>query len=172
VNQVLSWLQDYLGFLFIMLCLGTILFYLTLGRDRPKISLRDIQAFRHFWREVDLAVESGKRLHISLGSGTINDMPGGAAFTGLTVLDCCARAASNSDRPPMVTTGDGTLTILSQDTLQNTYRSLATEQRYDPTNTRFTGLTPWPMQRSHAHDPRRKRQRQFFAVILGLRLPC
>jgi hypothetical protein len=142
VDQVLSWLQDYLGFLFIMLCLGLILFYVTLGRDRPKISLRDIQAFRHFWREVDLAVEAGKRLHISMGRGTINDVPGGAAFIGLTVLDCCARAASNSDRPPMVTTGDGALTILSQDTLQNTYRSLATEQRYDPTNARLTGLTP------------------------------
>jgi hypothetical protein len=34
------------------------------------------------------------------------------------------------------------VTILSQDTLQSTYRSLATEQRYDPTNARLTGLTP------------------------------
>ena len=42
----------------------------------------------------------------------------------------------------MTTSGDGLLTILSQDTLQSTYRSLATEQRYDPTNARMTGLTP------------------------------
>jgi hypothetical protein len=40
--------------------------------------LRDIQAFRHIRREVDLAVEAGKRLHISLGRGNINDLQGGA----------------------------------------------------------------------------------------------
>jgi hypothetical protein len=34
------------------------------------------------------------------------------------------------------------VTVLSQDTLQSTYRSLAAEQRYDPTNARLTGLTP------------------------------
>jgi len=87
-------------------------------------------------------VEAGKRLHISLGRGNINDLQGGSAFIGLTILDRCARAASNSDRPPVTTSGDGVITILSQDTLRGTYRSLAAEERYDPTNARMTGLTP------------------------------
>jgi hypothetical protein len=142
VDQVLSWLQDYIGIIFIMICLGLILFYVYWGRNRPKNGLRDIRAFRHFQREVDLAVEAGKRLHISLGRGSINDLQGGAAFIGLTILDRCAREASNSDRPSVTTTGDGVLNILSQDTLQSTYHSLAAEQRYEPTNTHLTGLTP------------------------------
>lgn len=142
MEQVLSLIIDSLGFLFILLCLGLILFYTYSSRNRPKINLRDIQAFRHFRREVELAVEAGKRVHISLGRGSINDLPGGAAFIGLSILDRCARAASNSDRPPVTTSGDGVLNILSQDTLQSTYRNLATEQRYDPTNARLTGLTP------------------------------
>ena len=142
MGQVLSLIKDYLGFLFVLLCLGLILFYFYSDRNRPKINLRDIQAFKHFRREVDLTVEAGKRLHVSLGRGNINDLQGGAAFIGLSILDCCARAASNSDRPPVTTSGDGVLTILSQDTLQSTYRNLATEQRYDPTNARLTGLTP------------------------------
>lgn len=142
MNQVLSLLNDFLSLLFIVLCLGLFFFYLGSERSREKISLRGIQAFSHFRREVDLAVEAGKRLHISLGRGNINDLQGGAAFIGLTILDRCARDASNSDRPPVTTSGDGLITILSQDTLQSTYRSLATEQRYDPTNARLTGLTP------------------------------
>jgi hypothetical protein len=142
VEQVLSLIKEYLSLLFILLCLGLILFYIFSDRNRPKINLRDIQAFHHIRREVDLAVEAGKRLHISLGRGNIFDLQGGAAFIGLTILDRCAREASNSDRPPMTTSGDGVLTILSQDTLQSTYRSLATEQRYDPTNARLAGLTP------------------------------
>jgi hypothetical protein len=142
VNQVLSMFNDFLGLLFILLCLALILSYLLSDWMRKKINLRSIQAFSHFRREVDLAVEAGKRLHISLGRGNINDLQGGSAFIGLTILDRCARDASNSDRPPVTTSGDGLVTILSQDTLQSTYRSLATEQRYDPTNARLTGLTP------------------------------
>ncbi len=138
----MSQISNALGFLFTLVCLGLILFYLFYPRVRTFINLRAIQAFSHFRREVDLAVEAGKRLHISLGRGNISDLQGGAAFIGLTILDCCARAASNSDRPPVTTSGDGVVTILSQDTLQYTYRSLATEQRYDPTNARLTGVTP------------------------------
>jgi hypothetical protein len=142
VDQAFSLFNSFLGLLFILLCLGLILFYIFSDRTREKINLRSIQAFSHFRREVDLAVEAGKRLHITLGRGNINDLQGGAAFIGLTILDRCARDASNSDRPPVTTSGDGLITILSQDTLQSTYRSLATEQRYDPTNARLTGLTP------------------------------
>ena len=142
MDQVLSLITNYLAALFILLCLGLVLFYLFLAGIREKFTMRGIQAFSHFRREVDLAVEAGKRLHISLGRGNINDLQGGSALTGLTILDCCARAASNSDRPPITTSGDGVVTILSQDTLQSTYRSLATEQRYDPANARLTGLTP------------------------------
>ena len=142
MELVLSSINSYLGLLFILLCLGLILYFIFTDRTRANINLRAIQAFSHFRREVDLAVEAGKRLHISLGRGSINELQGGSAFIGLTILDRCARAASNSDRPPVVTSGDGVITILSQDTLQSTYRSLATEQRYDPTNARLTGLTP------------------------------
>lgn len=142
MEQVLSSITNFLSILFILLCLGLILFYLLSDRRREKINLRSIQAFTHFRRDVDLAVEAGKRLHISLGRGNINDLQGGSAFIGLTILDRCARAASNSDRPPVTTSGDGVITILSQDTLRSTYRSLATEERYDPTNARLTGLTP------------------------------
>ena len=142
MDQALSLLNSFMVLLFILLCLGLILFYLFIDQTREKINLRGIQAFSHFKRELDLAVEAGKRLHISLGRGSINDLQGGSALIGLTILDRCARDASNSDRPPVTTSGDGLLTILSQDTLQSTYRSLATEQRYDATNARMTGLTP------------------------------
>jgi hypothetical protein len=142
MNQLLNLIDSYLGFIFTLFSLGVILFFLFADVAKSKVNLRNIRAFSHFRREVDLAVEAGKRLHISLGRGSIQDLQGGSAFTGLTILDQCARAASNSDRPPVVTCGDAVVTILSQDTLQSTYRSLATEERYDPTNARLTGLTP------------------------------
>ncbi len=142
MDQTLSQIDSFLGFIFTLAGLGLIFAFIFYEPLHEQVSLRAIQVFSRFRREVDLAVEAGKRLHISLGRGSINDLQGGAAFIGLTILDQCARAASNSDRPPVATAGDGVVTILSQDTLQSTYRSLATEQRYDPTNARLTGLTP------------------------------
>ncbi len=138
MNQLLNSINSYLGFIFTLICLGIILYFVFSDHTRPKINLRGIQAFNHFRREVELAVEAGKRLHISLGRGNLLDLQGGSALIGLTILDRCARAASNSDRPPVTTSGDGVIIILRQ----YTYRSLATEQRYDPTNARLTGLTP------------------------------
>lgn len=143
MDQALNSIYSFLGLLFIIICLGLILFFFFYGSIREKINLRAIQAFSHFRRELDLAVEAGKRLHISLGRGSIDELKGGSAFVGLTILDRCARAASNSDRPPVTTSGNGLVMVLSQDTLQSTYRSLAAEQRYDPTGARLTGLTPF-----------------------------
>ena len=142
MDQLLSVINSYLAFLFALSCLGLILFFIFYEPARTFLNLRVIQAFSHFRREIELSVEAGKRLHLSLGRGNIHDLQGGAAFIGLTILDRCAREASNSDRPPVSTSGDGVVTILSQDTLQYTYRSLSTEQRYDPANARLTGLTP------------------------------
>lgn len=142
MDKVLNLLTPHLDFLFVLICLGLILVFLLLERTGLKINLRPIQAFSHLRRAIDLAVEAGKRLHISLGRGTINGLPGGSALVGLTILDRSARAASNSDRPPIATSGDAIITILSQDTLQSTYRSLSSENRFEATNARLTGLTP------------------------------
>ncbi len=141
MDQALSLINNYLGLILILVGIGLILLFYFVP-TLAKINLRPIQAYIHFRREVDLAVEAGKRLHISLGRGSINDLQGGASLVGLTILDRCARAASTSDQPPVTTSGDGLVTILSQDTLQSTYRDLAAEDRYDPYSARLTGLSP------------------------------
>ena len=91
MDQALSILNSFLVLLFILFCLGLILFYLFIDQTRGSGTvLRGIPAFSHFKREVDLAVEAGKRLHISLGRGNINDLQGGSALIGLTILDRCS----------------------------------------------------------------------------------
>lgn len=131
-----------LGLLLALLCLGLIILFIATGRNKPGLNLREIPAFQRFRRAVMLAVESGSRLHISLGHGGINETPAGSAFVGLTMLDRCARAASISDRPPVATSSDPLVAILSQDTLRGTYRSMGAERLYDPSSGRLSGLTP------------------------------
>lgn len=116
---------------------------LTLWRRRSPVTLRPIEAYERLNRAVGLAVENGTRLHISLGRGNLFTARGGSALAGLAMLRRLAERTSASDRPPIVTSGDAALAILSQDTLRSGYRAAGAEEQYRFSTGRLTGLTPF-----------------------------
>jgi hypothetical protein len=116
---------------------------LTFWRRRAPASLRLIDAYERLNRSVGLAVENGTRLHFSLGRGNLIAGRGGSALAGLAMLRRLAERTSVSDRPPVVTSGDASLAILSQDTLQSGYRAAGAEDQYRFTTGRLAGLTPF-----------------------------
>jgi hypothetical protein len=116
---------------------------LTLLRSRLPIALRKIDAYDRLTRSVGLAVENGTRLHISLGRGSLFTTRGASALAGLAMLRKLTERTSQSDRPPIVTTGDASLAVLSQDTLQSGYRAAGAEDQYRYSTGRLTGLTPF-----------------------------
>src|SRR5512134_1733444 len=127
-----------------ILVLAAILFVgLTSWRRRSPGAFRLIEAYERLNRSVGLAVENGTRLHISLGRGNFLSSRGGSAFAGLAMLRRLAERTSVSDRPPVVTSGDASLAILSQDTLQAGYRAAGAEDQYRFSTGRLTGLTPF-----------------------------
>jgi hypothetical protein len=130
------------GFVFVVLGVGLVIILSVAGRNRPGRNLREIPAFTRFRRAVGLAVESGTRLHVSLGRGEIIGMEGASALVGLTMQERIARAASVSDRPPVTTTGNGAIGVLSRDTFSSVYRSTGAADLYDPSLARVVGLTP------------------------------
>ena len=111
---------------------------LTLWRRRSPAALRLIAAYERLNRAVGLAVENGTRLHITLGRGNLVSGRGGAALAGLAMLRRLAERTSVSDRPPVVTSGDASLAILSQDTLQSGYRAAGAEDQYQYSTGRLT----------------------------------
>ena len=116
---------------------------LTLWRRRSPGALRLIEAYERLNHSIGLAVESGTRLHISLGRGNLLTTRAGSALAGLAMLRRLAERTAVSDRPPVVTSGDASLAILSQDTLQAGYRAAGAEDQYRFTTGRLTGLTPF-----------------------------
>lgn len=116
---------------------------LTLWRRRSPATLRPIDAYERLNRSVGLAVENGTRLHISLGRGSLFTARSGSALAGLAMLRRLSERTSVSDRPPIVTSGDAPLTILSQDTLQSGYRAAGAEDQYRFSTGRLTGLSPF-----------------------------
>lgn len=132
-----------------MLAVGLLIFAallllgLTFIRRKSPAILRPIEAFERLNRAVGLAVEKGTRLQISLGRGNLFTARGGSALAGLAMLRRLSERTSVSDRPPIVTSGDASLAILSQDTLQSGYRAAGAEDQYRFTTGRMTGLSPF-----------------------------
>ena len=113
-----------------------------LRRKSPGV-FRKIEAYERLNRAIGLAVEGGTRLHISIGRGNLFTARGGSALAGLAMLRRLSEQTSLSDHPPVVTSGDASLAILSQDTLQSGYRAAGAEELYRFTTGRLTGLTPF-----------------------------
>ena len=122
---------------------AVLLLGLTLWHRRSPATLRPIEAYERLNRAVGLAVENGTRLHISLGRGNFFTTRAGSALAGLAMLRRLAERTSASDRPPVVTSGDASLAILSQDTLHSGYRAAGAGEQYRFSTGRLTGLTPF-----------------------------
>lgn len=129
--------------LILIVLTALLLLAFTLLRRRSPAVLRKIEAFERLNHAIGLAVENGTRLHISLGRGNLFTARGGSALAGLAMLRRLAERTSVSDRPPIVTSGEASLSILSQDTLQAGYKAVGAEDQYRASTGRLTGLTPF-----------------------------
>ncbi|MCC6148116.1 MAG: hypothetical protein IT308_11175 [Anaerolineaceae bacterium] len=117
--------------------------YFSLPKHARAGGLRAIRALQNLRRAIGLSVEEGKRLHVSLGNSSILGPNNASALVGLSALEQAARISLVGDRPPVATSGDGTLAILSQDTLQAAYRTNHATAQYDPDRGRLAGVTPF-----------------------------
>jgi len=120
---------------------AVLLIGLFLLKDRVKASFRTIPAITKFIRSIGTAVEQGTRVHFSLGSADVTRERTGASFVGLSALHHITEMAAASDKPPVTTSGDAGLAVLSQDNLQSAYRAAGMEEQYHPDAGRVTGLT-------------------------------
>ncbi|HSO12905.1 MAG TPA: DUF6754 domain-containing protein [Anaerolineales bacterium] len=129
--------------LIVFLAAALLLLAFTFFRRKSPAVFRKIEAYERLNRAVGLAVEGGTRLHVSIGRGNLFTARWGSALAGLAMLRRLTERTSISDHPPVVTSGDASLAILSQDTLQSGYRAAGAEDQYRFTTGRLTGLTPF-----------------------------
>lgn len=119
------------------------MFWFALRKPAAQSALRSIPAFRRLARAIGLSVESGSRLHLSIGSGSLTGLEAGSALAGLSVQERITRTISFSDKPPLVTSGDSTLAILNRDVLIHSQRQAGDINQPDVSLSRLTGLTPF-----------------------------
>lgn len=116
---------------------------ITLWKRKSPARLREIPALAQLHRILGLSVEDGTRLHVSLGSGNLLDMRGSSALAGLAMLRHITERTSVGDAPPVASSGDPLLGILSQDSLQAGYKAANAGELYSHTTGRVAGLSPF-----------------------------
>ena len=106
-------------------------------------NLRVLPAFDELRRAIERAVESGQRVHLSLGTGTLIGSDSGPALAGLSAMSQMAELTLDSDRPVVASSGDGAIAAASQDALRGTLGRLGSGERYHWTSARMLAPTPF-----------------------------
>jgi len=134
----------------VFLALSLLIWGLVLGvqwllrkrRESPFPAVRPLPAFQGLGDEIKRAAESGKAVHIALGSGGLSSEDAITSLAGLQVVEALADAAIAYDVSPIVTVGDPTLLLLVQDTLRRAYERRDLADLYKPSLVRFVAPTP------------------------------
>jgi hypothetical protein len=132
------------GFVLILLVTaGMVIFSLRKVRIRLPIVFRRISSITRLRKAIGLSVEDGSRIHVTLGNSSLNDPAGAAGLVSLSTLHRLGQLTSTSDQPPIATSGDGGLSILSKDVLKIVSEETNSRELYDPDHGLLTGPTPF-----------------------------
>jgi hypothetical protein len=131
--------------LVVVLAAGWLMFVFSVlaRRKRFQIPLRSIQVFHRLQRSIGLAVEDGRRIHVSLGNSRLTSDTNASAWLGLSTLERLAQMSMASDLPPLATSGAGALSLLTQDTLRAICRRGNALGQFSPSSGRLAGVTPF-----------------------------
>ncbi|HSV85791.1 MAG TPA: DUF6754 domain-containing protein [Levilinea sp.] len=135
--------EHIVGLVLLLAAAGLMFWFSFSRRDRSTRALRPLAALQRTRRAIGLSVEDGKRIHVSIGKASILSPNNASGLVGLNTADRIAQFSMMSDRPPVITSGDGSLAVLSQDTLRSTYRAANMLDQCNPHQGRLTGPTPF-----------------------------
>jgi hypothetical protein len=108
-------------FLILVSILVILLAVLILTRRRAAPALRGVAAFESLPDQMGKAAESGRALHISLGTGGVGGSDTVTSLAGLSALAYLAEQGVAANAPPLVTVSDPTLLPLAQHVLRRAY---------------------------------------------------
>ena len=132
--------------LIIILSSGGLLFWFVrqLG-DPEEVYLRPLAVYQSLKKQTGLAVETGRHLHITPGRASLAGQGNPTSLAALSILEFLTDKACESDISPIITTGDGSLTIGAQDALRSAYQKADRADDYDANLVRFQAAESNPM---------------------------
>jgi len=135
-------LTGFSGIVVVILFVGTMIAFYLIKRDADRTELREIRGYRKLTREIGRSVESGTQMHLSLGWGGITGSESASALAGLSILKQIIKESAVCDYPPVASSGDATVAILSEDTIRDTSQAINIQTGHRSTG-ELVGLTPF-----------------------------
>lgn len=130
------------GLLLIVLAVLLLAGFTFFVRNGFKPPIRHIPSYEALARLVGQAVESGGRVHVSVGSGGMIDEDTGTTLAGLAMLDYVSSASSISDLSPLGTTGNATTLPVMTDTIRRAYLRNNLADKFETTAARVVAFDP------------------------------
>jgi hypothetical protein len=131
------------GIVIVVLIAGLMIFFSIINKGRKSSLKRPIAAYQQIDQEINVSVEDGSQLHISLGRGGISGPDSAAGLAGLSILKQVIEKSSMCDDPPIVSTGNAVLSILAQETIRESSKAInLADQRKNPSG-ELIGVTPF-----------------------------
>ncbi len=131
------------GIVVIVLFLGLMIFFSFINKDSTKRNIRPIPAYDKINQQINIAVEDGTQLHISLGRGGMTGPESASALAGLSILKQIIKKSSVCDHPPVASTGDAVISILAQDIIQGTSKAISVSDQLRNPSGELIGVTPF-----------------------------
>lgn len=123
----------------LLLLFGMLLFLsqrqIKLGRSVLK--LRPLTGYRKLTGQVGRAVESGQKLHISLGQAGLVDSSAVTSVAASQFLTTLAKESCANNTPPIVTVGSGTILPLAEAQIRQAYLAVDRLYQYHPEHSQF-----------------------------------
>lgn len=117
---------------------GLLSFWLTIRLRRARrLGMRELDGFAALGDEIGRAVENGRSVHFSAGRGGLVGRTNPTSVAALNALDYVAESACKSDVPPIVSVGDGTLLVASQESLRGAFEAAGRPDDYSPDMAQF-----------------------------------
>ncbi|MEA5077179.1 MAG: DUF6754 domain-containing protein [Anaerolineaceae bacterium] len=139
----MSSIESMVGLGFVILAtLLVVMLTLRQRRSGKTPVFRRIAAINRFKRAASLSVEEGTRIHVSLGNASLTHPVSASAFVSLEALHHIGAMSSSSDEPPIASSGDGALALLSQDILHQVARETNNLDLYNSDHGQLAGISP------------------------------
>jgi hypothetical protein len=106
----------------------------TVGWD---IAMRPLPGFQSIREQSDKAVETGRRVHLTLGRADLAGQSSPTSIAALEALDFLAQGGARGDTAPTASVGDGTLLLAAQDSLRAAYEEIGRSAAYSSEMARF-----------------------------------
>jgi hypothetical protein len=135
-------IPDLLGLILIGIGVLAYIAFTFLAHRGLKPTLRPLRGYDMLPKQVGQAIESGGRVHVSLGANSLIGEKAGVTLAGLSVLDIASHASAISDLSPVATTADASTLLVAGDFVRRAYRQKGTLERYESTAARLVALDP------------------------------